>query len=54
MNTDLCKIEPPYKLKKNNFSFNKKDEDGIINFFLIMIFIILTILYIKKNNIKNI
>ena len=53
MNTDLCKIEPPYKLKKNNFSFNKKDEDGIINFFLIMIFIILTILYIKKNNIKN-
>jgi beta-hydroxylase len=41
MNTDLCKLEYPYKLKKNNFSFNKNDIIGLLNIFLIIIFLLL-------------
>jgi hypothetical protein len=41
MNTDLCKLEYPYKLRKNNFSFNKNDIIGLLNIFLIIIFLLL-------------
>jgi len=53
MDENLCNIEHPYKLKKNNFTFNKNDKVGLLNFFFIMTFMILIILYIKQNNNKN-
>jgi beta-hydroxylase len=53
MDENLCKIEHPYKKKKNNFTFNKNDKVGLLNFFFIMTFMILIILYIKQNNNKN-
>jgi beta-hydroxylase len=41
MNNNLCKLEYPYKLRKNNFSFNKNDIIGLLNIFLIIIFLLL-------------
>jgi len=35
MNTDICKLDYPYKKIKNNFSFNKQDKSGLINLFLL-------------------
>lgn len=49
MNNNLCKSDYPFKLIKNNLSFNKKDISGIINICLIVIFIIFVILSINKN-----
>lgn len=53
MDDNLCKIEPPYKLRKNNFSFNKNDINGLINLFLIILSIIFTISFFKQNKNKN-
>lgn len=50
MNNNLCKSEYPYKLIKNNFSFNKNDYIGLFNIFLIIIFISYIYLSQKNNN----
>jgi beta-hydroxylase len=51
MNNDLCKSDYPYKLKKNNFSYNKNDTIGLLNNLLIILFI--TFIFIKNNNNKK-
>jgi len=54
MNNNLCKSEYPYKLKKNNSSFNKNDVIGLFNIFLIIVFISCIFLQKKHNNYKYI
>jgi hypothetical protein len=54
MNNNLCKSEYPYKLIKNNSSFNKNDYIGLFNIFLIIIFISCIFLQKKHNNCKYI
>jgi hypothetical protein len=53
MNNDLCKIEYPYKFKKNNFSYNKNDTIGLLNNLLVILFVIFIFIFIKINNNKN-
>ena len=52
MNNNLCKSEYPFKLIKNNSSFNKKDIIGFFNIFIIIIFISCIFLSKKHNNCK--
>ena len=48
-----CKSDYPYKLKKNNFSFNKNDKTGLINNSLVILLITMIIIFNKNKQNKN-
>lgn len=47
-----CKSDYPYKLKKNNFSFNKNDKTGLLNNSLVILLITMIIIFNKNKQNK--